>query len=56
MSPEPSPVLLIVNGEVLAQTDLLSGEDVARLDFMAALRHAASLWPASALFRDRRKY
>ena len=47
---------LIVNGEVLAQTDLLSGEDVARLDLMAALRRAASLWPASALFRDRRKY
>ncbi len=47
---------LIVNGEVLAQTDLLSGEDVARLDLMAALRRTASLWPASALFRDRRKY
>ena len=36
--------------------ELLSGEDVARLDLMAALRRTASLWPASALFRDRRKY
>ena len=37
---------LIVNGETLAETDLLAADDVAKLDLTDALRIVLARWPA----------